>query len=114
MSDRLKQLYGFLSEQPNDPFLHYAIATELLKTGQIAEALGKFEDLTIQHPNYVGTYYHLGKTYEAAGRTDDALATYEKGMRVAEQEKDRHALSELQTAWKQAHGWDDDEEDDDE
>ncbi len=109
MSKRLQQLTEFLKESPDDPFLIYALATEYLKLGQTDAALRHYEALVGNHPEYVGTYYHLGKLYEAQGRQADAVVTYENGMEAARQKRDMHALSELQAAYRIATGMDDDD-----
>lgn len=111
MIDRLQQLTDFLIENPDDPFLKYAIATEHLKLGHTEEALRYYEGLIANHPGYVGTYYHLGKLYEALNRRDDAITVYEKGMHSARAKRDMHALSELQAAYRAATGMDDDDDD---
>jgi len=49
-------------------------------------------------PEYTGTYYHLGKLYERLGRRDDALATYRKGVKQAQAQRQTKDLSELQDA----------------
>ncbi len=112
MSNRLQQLMEFLKENPGDAFLTYALATEYLKLGQTEEALRQYESLVSDHPDYVGTYYHLSKLYEALGRKADAVVTYENGMQAARNKRDMHALSELQGAYRLATGEDDDEDDD--
>ena len=109
MSNRLQQLIDFLGESPNDPFLNYALASEHLKLGHTELALQYYEALVSDHPSYVGTYYHLGKLYEALGRKDDAVSVYEKGMHAAKNKRDMHALSELQAAYRAATDMDDDE-----
>lgn len=111
MSERLQQLISFLEENPNDPFLKYALATENLKTGNKEEALSRFEQLIQEHPDYVGTYYHLGKLLESLNRPDDAKKIYEQGMEVARMKRNQHALSELQGAWRMVQGMDEDDED---
>ncbi|MBE7179145.1 MAG: tetratricopeptide repeat protein, partial [Mucilaginibacter polytrichastri] len=88
----------------------YALATEYLRLNNRDKALEFYEDLTANHPDYVGTYYHLGKLYEQLGRKDDALFTYKKGMDVAFAARDAHARNELQAAWNEAQGWDDDDD----
>src|SRR3546814_67920 len=108
MSNRLQQLIEFLKESPGDAFLTYALATEYLKLGQTEQALLFYEALVHDHPEYVGTYYHLGKLYEALGRQADAVTTYENGMQAARNKRDMHALSELQGAYNLAIGEDDD------
>jgi len=108
-TDRLTQLKAFLAEQPDDPFLNYALATEYLKLGETESALLGFEALIRDHPDYVGTYYHLGKLYESLQRPNDAIGIYEKGMQAARRKRDFHALSELQAAYNAATGLDDDD-----
>lgn len=110
MTERLKQLLGFLEETPGDPFLLYAIAAEYAKMGDEGEALSRFVQLTVSHPGYVGTYYHLGKLYEKVSEPSKAIAVYEQGMEVAKNKRDRHALSELQAAWRLANGMDEDDD----
>lgn len=110
-TSRLEKLLEFIKNEPNDEFLQYALATEYLRLGDTEKALGYYEGLVSNHPNYVGTYYHLGKLYEGLNRKDDAIATYEKGMATARAARDNHALSELQSAHRQATGLDDDDDD---
>lgn len=102
--DRLDQLQQFYEEDPDDAFTRFALAQEHLKRGDTEEALGFFEGLVNTDPDYVGTYYHLGKLYERLGRTDDAIATYEDGIEVAQEQHATKDLSELQDARLQAKG----------
>lgn len=99
--DRLTKLLEFLKNEPDDEFLLYALATEYLRLNQVDAALIYYEKLVKEHPAYVGTYYHLGKLYEALNRRGDALATYETGMKTARQARDNHALAELQGVYNE-------------
>lgn len=110
--NRLEKLLEFLKNEPDDEFLLYALATEYLRLNQTDKALSYYEKLVNEHPNYVGTYYHLGKLYEALNRKDDALNTYQTGMQVARSKRDNHALSELQSVFNQLNGFGDDDDDD--
>lgn len=92
---RLAQLFDFLKAQPDEPFLLYAIAKEYEGQGQQDEALAYYLKLTATTPQYVGTYYHLGKLYERLDAPDKALEAYKQGIAVARAAKDNHALSEL-------------------
>ncbi|MDF2430370.1 MAG: hypothetical protein JWP44_1 [Mucilaginibacter sp.] len=105
---RLEKLLEFIKNEPEDPFLKYALATEYLRLNETDKALEYYEDLTAHHPNYVGTYYHLGKLYEALGRKEDAIKTYETGMKVTREQRDNHALSELQAVYNELTGLYDD------
>lgn len=110
MNQRIQQLTGFLNDTPDDPFLQYALATEYLKIGQTADALRYYESLRANHPDYVGTYYHLGKLYEALGQKDNAIAVYIEGMDAARKKRDMHALSELRGVYHAITGSDDDDD----
>jgi tetratricopeptide (TPR) repeat protein len=107
---RLEKLLAFFENEPNDEFLKYALATEYLRLNETDKSLMYYEDLVNKHPRYVGTYYHLGKLYEALNRKDEAISTYEKGMAIAKEVRDNHAFSELQGVYMAAKGFDDDED----
>ncbi len=109
-SSRLDKLLEFFQNEPEDAFLQYALATEYLRLNETDKALYYYENLVNKHPDYVGTYYHLGKLYEALNRKPDAINIYEKGMEIAKKQCDNHAFSELQAVYREATGW---EEDDD-
>ncbi|MEN0056621.1 MAG: tetratricopeptide repeat protein [Mucilaginibacter sp.] len=108
---RLDKLLEFIKNEPNDEFLKYALATEYLRINQVDKALYYYEDLIVNHPGYVGTYYHLGKLYEALNRKQDAITTYENGMKVTKEKRDNHAFSELQAVYRQAVGIEEDDDD---
>lgn len=95
---RIPQLEAFLSDNPNDPFLQYALALEHIKTGNLQEGLKYFEGLTVAHPDYVGTYYHLAKLYIQLQMPEQAEKTYTTGIAIARKIGDQHALAELQNA----------------
>jgi tetratricopeptide (TPR) repeat protein len=109
--DRLETLKHFLAEDPDDAFTRFALAQEYRQRGDLAEATRLFEDLVRDEPDYVGTYFHLGRVYEDAGRPDDAIRTYRAGIERATDARDLHARAELQGALLAAQGigFDDDE-----
>jgi predicted Zn-dependent protease len=96
---RIDSLKGFLEEDPNDSFSRYALAMELAKLGETENAIHEFETVRTNDPDYVATYYQLAKTYEGAGRTEDALDTYKDGIAVATRVGDAHARDELTEAY---------------
>lgn len=97
--DRILLLKQYLEKSPDDAFLNHALALEYIKTNRDTEAIGLFEALLDRHPDYIGSYYHLGKALERAGRNTRAAKIYEKGLEVASRLKDQHAGSELQAAY---------------
>ena len=92
---RLQQLLNLYQASPNEPFICFALAKEYEKLGDDTQALPYYVNLVEKHPDYVGTYYHLGKLYERMQATKTAFETYRQGMQVAKKIGDGHALSEL-------------------
>jgi tetratricopeptide (TPR) repeat protein len=99
--NRLEKLLEFIKNEPDDPFLKYALATEYFRLNETDKALQYYEDLVAKHPSYTGTYYHLGKLYEVLGRRQDAIVTYKTGMKMTREQRDNHAFSELQTVYNE-------------
>ena len=96
--ERIEKLRAFLAQSPEDAFLVHAMALELLKTGDQEQALIYFERNRQAQPEYIGTYYHLGKLLEQLNREQDAITVYEEGVLMAGKAKDVHALNELRAA----------------
>ncbi|HEX8607793.1 MAG TPA: tetratricopeptide repeat protein [Pedobacter sp.] len=105
-STRLAKLLEFLESDPNDPFILYALATEYNSLNDVEKAFTYYMKLVAEHPDYVGTYYHLGKLYEKEGDSEAAIGVYQKGMIAARAKRDMHAFSELQGAFNSASGLD--------
>ncbi|MDI1233085.1 MAG: tetratricopeptide repeat protein [bacterium] len=95
---RLKILQDWLEKSPNDPFLHFGIAMEYLSSELIAEALEKLEYISEQFPDYLANYYQLAKLYETNNNENKAIATYEKGIEIAQQQGDKKTAGELLSA----------------
>lgn len=95
---RIEKIHSMLEQQPNDCFLLHALGLEQLKEGELQLAEQSFQRVLAVNESYVGTYYHLAKTQEKLNQPQLAIATYEKGIYIAQQVKDRHAQNELQMA----------------
>lgn len=98
MNNRLESLRQLMSENPDDPFFTYAIALEKHKEGDIMEAVELLEELATRQPDYLGTYYQLGKFYEEIAEIDKAIDIYRKGIRVAKSQNDTRAHREMSEA----------------
>lgn len=102
--DRLDALLEFHRLDPDDAFTQFAIAQEHLKRDDQEQALAFFEGLVGEHPDYIGTYYHLGKLYLALNRREAAIDAYRTGIDAATKKGDLHARAELQSALLDAEG----------
>lgn len=97
-TERLKQLYKFYEEEPNDPFNSYALALEYLKTDR-EKAEEFFEILLEKHSDYLPTYYHAAKFFQDKGERTKAIGLYERGIHLAQTSGDRKAAMELKSAY---------------
>ncbi len=97
--NRMERVKEMLQSSPGDNFLRHALALEYISVGNDAEARVLFEAVLHESPDYIGTYYHLGKLLERAGETSLAIDWYQKGMAAARQAGNRHAYNELQMAY---------------
>ena len=98
--NRTQKLLEYLSASPNDAFLQHALALEYIKMGEEPEAKKLLENVLNKNPEYIGSYYQLGKLLERTGNTEEAIQWYEKGMQAAKQLDDQHSYSELQAAYE--------------
>ncbi len=105
MSDRnskLKTLAQNIKDDPDDSFSKFALALEFNKMDRHDKARILFESIRNNDPEYVGVYYHLGKTYELLGMNRQALITYNEGIEIAAANKaNERTVSELEEALAQ-------------
>jgi tetratricopeptide (TPR) repeat protein len=95
---RIARLLNMLDQNPNDCFLLHALALENIKLGNDREAKNIFERVLSINPQYIGSYYHMGKTLERLQQVEQALKTYQEGMKIAQMLRDFHSLNELRGA----------------
>lgn len=95
---RLNLLLQYYQDDPADPFNAYALALEYLGTDSV-KSLAYFEQLLLQHPDYLPTYYHAAKLFQQLDQRERAMQTFEKGIALAKQAKEHKSLRELQSAY---------------
>ena len=98
MSSRLETLREMVAADPKNSFVRYALATELVKSGQVQDAIAEFRGLLADDPGYSAAYYHGGRALESLGDLDAARAMYEQGIAATSANGDSHTRSELQAA----------------
>ncbi|MBI1305985.1 MAG: tetratricopeptide repeat protein [Bacteroidetes bacterium] len=96
--DRISQLLKFLENEPDDPFLNYALAMEWIGKNDDKKATELLEKLIENHPEYSASYYHLGAIYQRRGNKDLAEKIYRSGIEITRRKKEQHQLAELQSA----------------
>ena len=91
----IEQLTRLLADEPNDPFLLYAIAQEHLTAGRFDEAVAWFDRTIEADPKHAYAYFHKARAHEGADRRTAAIETLRLGVGVARQAGDQKAWSEL-------------------
>lgn len=97
-NQRLKQLQEYLDKGSQDPFIRYAMATEYVNQGANEMALTHFTFLRNTHPDYLGTYYQMGKLLEHMDKKQAAIEVYEEGIQLAQRIGNLKTLGELRGA----------------
>jgi Tfp pilus assembly protein PilF len=96
---RINQLLEWLKDEPNEPFNLYALAMEY-KEENPAQAIAYLEKIWQVRASYIATYYHLAELYISQGEKEKAEEVFKIGIQVCKEQKDQHALAELQNAYQ--------------
>ncbi len=92
---RRDKLEGLLEQHPDDVFLNFGLAMELVKEGLAEEALARFDHVLELDPGYVVAHYQKGTTLVSLRRLDDACSALEAGIEAAQAAGDSHARDKM-------------------
>ncbi|HXZ80516.1 MAG TPA: tetratricopeptide repeat protein [Terriglobales bacterium] len=95
--DRIASLKEILSQDPNNAFARYSLATEYSGRGEIEAALAEFSSLLRANPDYTNGYFMAAQTLMKADRTEEARQMLADGLSCARRTSNRHAESEMQS-----------------
>jgi len=98
MKSRKEALEEFIAVDPNDSFSRYALALELEKNGEEADAVLHFREVMSRDPGYIAAYYHLGRVLARISHADEAREVYRKGLEAAVAANDQRTSTEIQEA----------------
>ena len=96
-------LEALLAKGTDNALLRFGLANEYLKLGQLEQAIGHLRKALAHDPKYSAAWKRLGKTLAETGRTDEAIAAYEQGIRSAEEKGDIQAAKEMRVFLKRLH-----------
>jgi len=98
-AQRINFLKELIKAEPNDPFNYYALALEYrytekdLASDLFSELLSKFED-------YLPTYYAAAAFFFENNQIEKVEQIYEKGIQLADIQKNEKAKKELMGAFQ--------------
>jgi Flp pilus assembly protein TadD len=84
-----------LASGKDGALLRYSLGNECLKDGEAALAVTHLTRATALDPRYTAAWKLLGKALQAAGREDDALDAWRRGIEVARVRGDKQAEKEM-------------------
>jgi len=88
-------LEALLAKGTDNALLRFGLANEYLKLGQIEHAIGHLRKALGHDPRYSAAWKRLGKALADTGRTEEARAAYESGIKAAEEKGDVQAAKEM-------------------
>ncbi len=96
MKSRKQRFEEMLTDAPDDAELRYGLAMEYVGEGDDAGAVRCFEEIMRRNPNYPPAYHMAGRALLRLSRLEDARRVLERGIQVAQQQRDSHAAGEMQ------------------
>jgi tetratricopeptide (TPR) repeat protein len=94
-SPALASFERMLASGKESALLRYSLGNEYLKTDDPASAVAHLARAVELDAGYTAAWKLYGKALAAAGRPQEALATYRKGIEVAKARGDRQAEKEM-------------------
>lgn len=97
--NRIHQLLEWLESEPHDAFNLYALAMEY-KEEMPEKAIEYLVQIYKTQPSYTAIYYHLAELYNVLKNKEKAEEVYKIGIQICREQKEQHALAELQNAYQ--------------
>ena len=92
---RRKQLEQFLKSEPDDVFLNYALAMQLVAEGEEACGLDQLDAVIRLDADYVAAYFQKAQILSHQGEIELARDVLSDGIAVARRVGDAHAEAEM-------------------
>ena len=70
-----------MAKSPNDPEVHYNLASAYKNKGLYDEAIEEYRKVTVLNPKFAPAYYNLGNGYFQQEKLDAAIEESDRGTR---------------------------------
>jgi tetratricopeptide (TPR) repeat protein len=91
----LESFERMLAAGKDSALLRYSLGNEYAKAGDATRACEHLARAVELDPRYTAAWKLYGKALASAGRSDEALAAYRRGIDVAREKGDRQAEKEM-------------------
>lgn len=95
MTRILPTLLKLVGTARDGALLRFSIGSEYLKTGDPSNAATHLREAVERDPDYSAAWKLLGRALGEAGRAEEALEAYERGIVVATSRGDQQAAKEM-------------------
>jgi len=85
-----------IAAKSKKPLPWYGLAMEYRSAGDVDKAIETFQKVHTLDATYVAAYFMCGQVLAEQGRNDEARAELQRGIAMARQVGDGHALGEMQ------------------
>jgi len=93
-------LEALLARGTDNALLRFGLGQEYSKLGNFDKAIEHLHQCLVHDAKYSAAWKLLGKALAEAGRTAEAVAAYESGIKVAEEKGDVQAAKEMRVFLK--------------
>jgi Flp pilus assembly protein TadD len=94
-SQQIANLLKLVGTPRDGALLRFSLGSEYLKCADFQAAASHLGAAVEKDPGYSAAWKLLGSALAKAGRNDEALASYRKGIEVAERKGDKQAAREM-------------------
>ncbi|HVL36764.1 MAG TPA: tetratricopeptide repeat protein [Burkholderiales bacterium] len=91
----ISNLEKLLGTARDGALLRYSLGLEYAKAGNAERAIEHLREATARDPRYSAAWKALGKALGDAGRAEEALHAYRRGIEAARAKGDRQAEKEM-------------------
>ena len=92
---RRDKIETLLLESPDDTFLLYGLAIELLQGGETEEAIRRFEEVVKKDGDYHAAHFRLGQLFAEENELEKARSWIAEGIAAAHRTGNAHAVEEM-------------------
>ncbi len=92
---RLEQLRAMLKAEPDDVFLNFGVAMELVKVANFDDALAAFDQVIRLDGDFPPGFFQKARALAQIDRIDDARRALDEGIEAARRAGDSHAEGEM-------------------
>jgi Flp pilus assembly protein TadD len=94
-SQQIANLLKLVGTPRDGALLRFSLGSEYLKCADLEAAVAHLGAAVEKDPGYSAAWKLLGKALAESGRGEEALASYRKGIEVAEKKGDKQAAKEM-------------------